>query len=187
MKKILTSIMIALLLFGGVAFAAVETATATLKTTIGETPNNSGIRIIEGTSPIGITEFDTNFNMAGSTLLINNTTINNAAQAVTGTFVVLVKRATAGPITVSITANPLLSLGADPLGYTLTSTTPLATGGVSNVLNISTTAKTGTYLTSAAVASIIRHPNMFTYNIPANAEVPFGVYEGDIVFTITLP
>lgn len=189
MKKFLTFIMIALLLFGGVAFAAVETATATLKTSVGETPANSGIRITEITPIAGNSEFDIAFAAAGSTLLMDYTASKNSSiDVVNGTFAVLVKRGLITTMNVTITANPLTNPNnGSTIPYSLVSTTNLTTS-TNKTINVTSSAKTDKYLASSSAGALLRHTNEFTYNIPiVTGTTLYGVYSGDIVFTITMP
>ncbi len=176
-----------MLVFGGVAFAATETATATLKTTIGETTANSGIRITATTPAGGNSGFDTEFATAGTTLMLDHTSSNSEIDNVNGTFAVLVKRGASTAITVSLTANPLTHPSyATRLPYTLTSTTNLA-AGVNNMISVVGIAVSDTYEAVTLPNTLMRHVNEFTYDIPAFGSSAFyGEYSGDIVFTITL-
>lgn len=174
--------MIALLLFGGVAFAATETATVTLKTSIGETPANSGIRLTTTTPVLGDIGFDAGFAAATTILMLDHTAQNSEVDNVNGTFLVLIKRGADTALTVNITANPLKNLAHSAhVPYTLTPTT-------GTPLTIATTPVAGTYQATTTLGSLMRHANTFTYDIPVvGASSFYGVYSGDIVFEVVFP
>lgn len=183
MKKILSIFLILGLALSPIT-ALESTATVLIKTNVGETLDNAGLRLIEGTGPISPSDFDSTFLAAGSALTLDNTALNNAATEVSGSFTVLVKRATAGKLTVGIKAFPLAGL-AENLPYNLEFSEPFVGGGTRfNILNSSIEKK---FKTNAGFNGVVRHTNLVNYTIPVNNNVAHGIYEGDIVFTLTLP
>lgn len=186
MKKILILVM-SLVLLGGMVFAATESAQVIISTEVGETPANSGIKVVESFTPSTGTAFDTAFFSAGSTITLA-TGKDTSVEVATGQFVVLVRRPVATPVDVSISGAPMALVG----GTGIIPTIPYKILGTetSPTVYIDYTAEapvtTSTYTTGAAVEGIIRDTKAFTYEIPVSTLAPLGTYSATVTFTITV-
>lgn len=202
MKKILTFIMIALLLFGGVLLAADPTASLVFTTSVGENTSNSGVRLIKnvsssdtllattGSGPTN--EFDTKFLTSTSTLTLANELRDNSLENVEAFFSVLVRRAKA--TTMVITIDPLpLSNGSSNLAYSVSSVQQTYASGATAGFSFTSTETTpsGTSVLEYSVLPIgtpdtVRHQNMFKISVPKDTSAPLGLYSTTMTFTFTI-
>lgn len=182
-KRILGIITISMILLTPV-FALDEIGDLTFTTFVGENLENSGIRITADTAVIAPAAFDSKFFAAQSVITLNNTTLDSSLNDVSGKFLVLVRRLSANNMKVGITANPLVN-GTNFLTYKLTSSVAFDSGG-GNDITVNGTPVTGKkYSITQSSGTIIKHQNLFTYNIPANINAPVGTYTATIKFTFT--
>lgn len=207
MKRILTFMMIALLLFGGVLLAAGSTASLVFTTSVGENTSNSGVRLIKnvsssdtllattGSGPTN--EFDTKFLASASTLTLANELRDNSLENVEAFFSVLVRRAKSTTMVVTISPLPL-SNGNYDLAYSVSSVQQTyasgATAGFSFTSAETTPSETTLSETSVLTYSvsptgtpdIVRHQNMFKISVPKDISAPLGLYSTTMTFTFTI-
>lgn len=195
-KKIITFLLIALMLFGGVFSLTAEplVATVTLNASVGEIPANTGIRVVEGEGVPGVLDgssFDPVFFSAPSAVTLA-TGVDTAANTASGKFTVLVRRPTVSGFTVNIEGTGLKLNGENTyLAYTLKDgSTPFLnfvkrtdvprpeTGFGAEVF-------TNSYSGTASTSSILRHQKTFTYNVPRDTSGVLGTYTATWTFTLT--
>lgn len=183
LKEITIAILLVLFTVAPV-YAATEEATAVITTYVGENITNAGIRIT--TDDQALVDFDTTFFAATSVINLENTSLDNSTNEVSGMFSVLVRRPTANPMEVSVTANPLTN-GTGFLSYSLQSGNGNFAAIGTDTLNIGATNVTASYSTvGGVVEGVLRDQNIFTYIIPADNTKALGEYSGEIVFSITI-
>ncbi|MDD4218762.1 MAG: hypothetical protein PHR10_01055 [Sphaerochaetaceae bacterium] len=188
LKRTLGVVLVIMMLIVPV-FGAGEEAQLTLTTHVGETIENTGVRITENVADVSeTTAFDSIF-FASNSVVTVETTKDNSLFATTGEFAVLVRRQISGQIGVSITAQPLKN-GTSYLNYTLLSTSNLEDNS-SNTIAIGETAGTGQYKTTSGAGDwgvqVVRDQNVFTYTIPADLNASAGTYTSTIKFALIAP
>ena len=183
-QKILGITLLTLVLITPV-FAVGDSANLVLTTKVGETLENSGIRITLDDEDINTAaNFDNKFFSANSMITIDNTDKDSSIDDIEGAFSILVRRNNDNNLRVTVVANPLVN-GNNYLAYTLTSTSDFAQGA-SNPFTVEGTASNSReyYITKSAQEPITRHQNIFTYSIPADNNAPMGTYSASIVFEL---
>lgn len=176
MKKRLSLLLVAILLAIPMVMATDSTGSVEITTFVEENVSNTGIRVTTDTEDITPT-FDAKFFAATDSITIANTALDNSTNTITGSFSVLVRRASGASVDVAITAG-LLENGSNTLDYTLV--------GTDVDLAINSVAITGeSYTIPAVTTGIIQHQNIITYTIPADIDARAGTYTADIIFTIT--
>ncbi len=182
-KRILGILVISMLLLTP-AFAVTEFGDLTITTYVGENLENSGIRITTDATPITPSNFDSKFFAAQSAITIGNTTLDNSINNVSGNFSVLVRRLSASSMKVEVIADPLTN-GTHFLSYKLTSSVQFDSGNGYDVLVTNTQQSGKKYSIAQSSGNIIKHQNLFTYNIPANMNAPVGNYMATVQFKFT--
>ena len=192
-RPILTILIIALI--GSFAFAAEETSRFKLSSSITESPDNTGIRIVAG-DPIGnrpdgvnkLTYYDNTFNQAMNDLTIETGDAVMTAD-VTGIFTVLVKRGDEIPVTVNITATPMQNEDGSThyIGYQIKESGQ-ATAMINTISSPSSSTTGISYVASKAqgTTGYIRNAKVLEYRIPKTTSVPYGKYTATVYFSITL-
>ncbi len=182
-------------MLGSFVFAVDETSRLNLSTTIAESPENSGIRLVLG-NPIadkpegvqGTTHFDNVFSQSNNDLNIET---GDAVMLgdVTGVFSVLVKRGEGIPVTVNISATPMQNEdgSANYIGYQIKEQ-----GQATAMINtIGTPSSSTSGISYTAVKNHtnnnwIRDTKVLEYKVPKTISVPYGKYTANIYFSITL-
>ena len=190
------AIVIMVLLIGSFVFATEETSRLHLSTTIAESPENSGIRLVVGDpiadKPSGVqstTHFDNVF-----TGQANNDLTIEAGDAVmygdvTGVFTVLVKRGEATPVTVNISATPMQNEdgSANYIGYQIKESGQ--TTALINTIGSPSSSSSGiSYVATSNHSNNnwIRDTKVLEYKVPKTTSAPYGKYTANVYFSITL-
>lgn len=189
-KKVIAMIMIVAMAFGGMVFGAEESAQVIISTVVGETPANSGIKVVESFTPSTEAAFDVAFSSADSVLSLASGK-DTSLESATGQFVVLVKRPVTTSVAVSISGAPMALIGGTGIIPTIpykilgTEASPITYIDYTSEAPVPVT--TGTYTTATPVSgSTLRDAKAFTYEIPKAESAPLGTYSATVTFTITI-
>jgi hypothetical protein len=178
MKKLLSILALSLMLITPMFAAPIGEGSVILTTFVAENINNTGIKVTADTEDIMAT-FDSKFFAATDSLTIENTLLDNSTNEVTGSFSILVRRASGLPTNVTVTAGTLKHTDTtDVLAYTLT--------GTDTNISVTTLPVTATtYVIPAVATGVMRYQNIITYTITDDIDARAGNYSANITFTIT--
>lgn len=174
-----------------------DSASVSINTYVGETAENTGIRITEDVTPLQtMEEFNLAFFNTGNEVSVSNTITDNSVLDVEGKFSVLVRRQAGSSLTVSIKTNPIRNVSQPTrfLDYNLISETKDLVGGdaTNNVIFRHGSLHgidPAEYIADGSIPnnSILMDQAIFTYIIPANLNALAGQYTGIIEFTLIAP